>query len=411
MATTTNNPPARCLDLTRLISRVGRGPLTGIDRVEREYLTALLIHETPLFGLVRIAPGFALLDQSGMSAIADRLNGNSEWGPHDALSHLRRKSPDQQRRAKADIRRLSIARGRRKTFGKTLIRRLAAGTEYLNVGHSNLTPDTFAAVQTIPKARITVMIHDTIPLDFPQFQRAGTPRKFEDKLRLTGQHADTIISITNSAANDIQRHLTKWGAVQDILVAPLGVNICQPELGALPDYLDLATPYFVVLGTIEPRKNHSLLLNIWENMAKTDAPSNLFIVGQRGWNNRHVFDRLDAHPAHVTELNNLSDAAVSALLTNACALLFPSHAEGFGLPAAEAMALGTPVICNNLPVFHEVMGNYPVYADTTDMYSWEQAIKKRVAGHNNPRKLGRKSKAEGFPFSWGNHFNIVLKRT
>ena len=81
------------------------------------------------------------------------------------------------------------------------------------------------------------------------------------------------------------------------------------------------------------------------------------------------------------------------------------------MPAAEAMALNTSVICNNLPVFHEVMGNYPVYADATDMYSWEQAIIEYAAGYEKPQKLGRKSKAEGFPLSWDSHFNIVLNRT
>ena len=185
MAITTNNPPARCLDLTRLISRVGRGPLTGVDRVELEYLNHLLLSDqTPLFGLVRVAPGFALLDQTGLQQITDRIANKTAWGTLDALARLRRKAPEQQRRANADIRRLSIARGRRKTFGKTLGQFLPTGTYYFNVGHSNLNQDMFTAIRCIPDAKVTILIHDTIPLDFPHFQREGTVKKFETKLNL-----------------------------------------------------------------------------------------------------------------------------------------------------------------------------------------------------------------------------------
>ncbi|MGR3661735.1 MAG: glycosyltransferase family 1 protein, partial [Paracoccaceae bacterium] len=302
MAITTSNPPvrsARCLDLTRLISRVGRGPLTGIDRVELEYLIHLLTDETPLFGLVRIAPGFALLDQTGLQQIADRFAGKTAWGPLDALARLRRNTPEQQRRAGADIRRLSIARGRRKTFGKTLRQYLPAGTSYLNVGHSNLDQDLFTAVRCLPGAKVTVLIHDTIPLDFPHFQREGTVEKFENKLRLARQYADQIIAISRTVSMDIQRHMSPWGQVPDITVAPLGVRLVPPQSSALPNPVP-KQPYFVTLGTIEPRKNHSLLLDIWENLAKISKPPHLYIIGQRGWNNRAVFDRLDAKPANIT---------------------------------------------------------------------------------------------------------------
>ena len=68
-------PAARLLDLTRLVSRVGRGPLTGIDRVELAYLDALLRQPEPLFALVRTTLGYVLLDRPGALALHARLTG------------------------------------------------------------------------------------------------------------------------------------------------------------------------------------------------------------------------------------------------------------------------------------------------------------------------------------------------
>lgn len=76
----------------------------------------------------------------------------------------------------------------------------------------------------------------------------------------------------------------------------------------------------------------------------------------------------------VEEHNSLPDTTVVTLLRGAKALLFPSFSEGFGLPLAEALALGTPVLCSNIPVFHEIGGDCATYLDPLDGPAWIQAI-------------------------------------
>ena len=293
-----------------------------------------------------------------------------------------------------------------------LRRVMPPGTVYLNIGHSNLGHAALEAWRSVDEARISVMIHDTIPLDFPQFQRPGTPERFAQKLHAVVQIADLIICNSRRTQVDVVRHGAKFGAVPNTLVSHLGVEMPVVDMAHLPNGIDVSQPYFVIFGTIEPRKNHAFLLDIWQQFAtELEKPPQLVIVGARGWENRDVFDRLDRNPTYVTELNDLPNQAVAAVIKGAAGLLFPSHAEGFGLPLAEAAMLGTPVICSDLPVFEEIMGNIPVYASLDDMYLWKQSIirlaeQKRagqaaITGENPELKIP----------SWDDHFNLVLKVT
>ena len=162
----------------------------------------------------------------------------------------------------------------------------------------------------------------------------------------------------------------------------------------------------MTLGTIEPRKNHALLLDVWDGLAQGggDIP-HLFIIGNRGWADPALLARLDAQPAGVTELRGLSDGAVAALVAGARALLFPTLAEGYGLPPLEAAALGTPVVCTDLTVLRETLLDYPVYLHPSDSYAWMETIRAHADGSG-----GRNGKAGLDLPSWKDHFNAVLSR-
>lgn len=144
-------------------------------------------------------------------------------------------------------------------------------------------------------------------------------------------------------------------------------------------------PYVVVCGTIEPRKNHRLLLALWQRLVETEGPQTpkLVIAGRRGWNNAEVLARLDGLPAQspIIEAAGLSTAGLKRILANARALLMPSLAEGYGFPVVEALAAGTPVIASDIPVFREIGGDRVTYCDPRDSESWRAAI----LAHRGPR--------------------------
>lgn len=358
-------PGALLLDLSRLVSRVGRGPFTGIDRVEAAWLDALLDRPGG-FALVRAAPGYVLLDREGAGALRARLTGEVPWGRPDLLSRLHLRQRPERRRAMADLRRLALGA----TPGgprRLLARHLPARTVWIATGHANLTPQVFDAVHALPGGRAAVLIHDTIPLDHPEFSRPEASASFAARFALTGARADLVFYNSAATRAAAEARFAAAGRVPPGLVAPLGVT--PPAEGPRPKGLD--RPYCLVLGTVEPRKNHAFLLDLWERLAAGPGPTPLLVIaGARGWRNTAVFARLDARPAHVLEIPGPDDATVSALIRHAHAVLFPSLAEGFGLPAAEAAAAGVPVVCNDLPVLREVLGAYPRFAPVTDMDAW-----------------------------------------
>ncbi|WP_323767455.1 glycosyltransferase family 1 protein [Antarctobacter sp.] len=395
MGTTRRN---RLLDLTRLTSRAGR-PLTGVDRVEFAYLTHMLRHG-PLWGLVRTSLGYVLLDAAGCAAFRDKLL-SQDWGPADRLSRIKRGLDPMRARAEADLRRLCVARCLPLRLSAMLRRHLPRDLTYVNTGHTNLTDRVLSALRGID-ARISVFVHDTIPLDMPQFQRPGTVERFRHFLMRTAQHADLILCNSHQTEADLARHLA-GGRLPSTISAPLGLDLMQPTQAPQGPW---TAPYFVTLGTIEPRKNHALLLDLWDDIPET----HLLICGSRGWENHAVFDRLDSRPPRVHELPGLDDGQVAALLQGSAGLLFPSLAEGYGLPPVEAAALNVPVLANDLPIYREVLGDIPVYANVSDRYLWRKQINRMAADHQTGQT--RAEQAPRFaPPTWEAHFKVVLTLT
>jgi glycosyltransferase involved in cell wall biosynthesis len=108
----------------------------------------------------------------------------------------------------------------------------------------------------------------------------------------------------------------------------------------------------------------------------------------------------------VVALSSPSDRAMAALLRGARALLLPSLAEGFGLPVAEALAVGVPVLCSDLPALRESGGHVPDYLDPADIDAWHRAVLDYV-GDSPRRDAQMKHLASWQPASWNAHFTIV----
>lgn len=403
-------PPARLLDLTRLLSRLGKGQPTGVDRVEAAYLSHLLTLPSPVFALIRSKLGYLLLDQSGMATFQKLITGQAPLPRADFLSRVTRHNDPMLARAETALRRVAVARGTR--LRAMLQSHLPHGFSYLNTGHANLGAANLTAIKAAG-GKIVVLIHDTIPLDHPEFTRRETIARFDQKLAATAAHADLVIHSANITRAQTESHFLRHGRVPAGLVAPLGIGRLHPGHVSPRE-----KPYFVTLGTIEPRKNHAFLLNLWQRMHDTlpeDEIPHLLILGRRGWASAELLHRLDTLPFRnrtVFELPNLPDDQVAGLLVQSRALLFPSFVEGYGLPPLEAASLGVAVVVPPLPVYQETLGDYPVYAALEDSYSWLETIIRlkdgaKVQDRAKQGQEGCENHAVKIP-QWQVHFNTVL---
>ena len=184
--------------------------------------------------------------------------------------------------------------------------------------------------------------------------------------------------IANSAAT--LEELTAYAKAHGLPMPPATVALLAPA--RLPEPAvdaPLNKPYFVMLGTIEPRKNHWLMLQLWRQLIERlgEHAPRLVIIGQRGWECENVVDlleRCESLKGFVFEYSVCSDAELATWLHHAQALLFPSFAEGYGMPLVEALAQGVPVIASDLPVFREIAGDIPEYIDPLDGKRWSELI-------------------------------------
>ncbi len=257
---------------------------------------------------------------------------------------------------------------------------LSNGGVYFNVSQFLLERDAdYRWADSRPDIDKVFFVHDLLPLQTPEYFKPDEQPRHRRRLLTLARRGRAAVVSTNVVREALQRRLDGLGRRDmPILVAPLPAD---PIFSARSqsDGVIGRHPYFVICGTIEPRKNHLLLLHVWRDIVAHlgDAAPRLVVVGERGWENEHVIDLLERCPGlrgHVIEASGLPTPSVKRLLLGARALLMPSFAEGYGLPVIEALAAGVPIIASDIAVFREIGGGRLLMIDPTDGPEWRKAI-------------------------------------
>ena len=260
-------------------------------------------------------------------------------------------------------------------------RLLAAGPEavYLHTSHSQLEraalPRWLAGAQVQP----VFFLHDVIPIDTPEFCRPGEDARHRLRIAAMARHARLVLVNSQATADAARLCMEREGwRIPPFAVVPLGVEECFRRGAELP-VPRAPHPYFIVVGTIEPRKNLAFLLAVWRRLVERmgAAAPRLVVVGRRGWENESVLDYLErSHliAPFVIEVSDLGDAGLASVMAGARALLAPSMSEGFSLPVAEALTLGVPVVASDIAVHREIGQGMARLIDPLDGPGWLRAI-------------------------------------
>jgi glycosyltransferase involved in cell wall biosynthesis len=390
------------LDLSRLLSRAGRATPTGIDRVEFAYAEHLLAADAGAsFAAAAAGGGLRLLKREAAGRLV-AATGAAWRGAADPARC------DREARQVARQARLLLIAGRERTLWARL--REGRAPVYLLVSHHHLERgEWIARLKERSGARFVCLVHDLIPAEFPEYAKPGQGDHHRRRIETAARLADALIVNSAVTRRALLPYLERAGRVPPVLVAPFGADLpAAAEGGAVP----FEEPYFVCVGTIEARKNHLLLLNVWRRLAAelgARAP-HLVLIGQRGWETENVVDMLERCPGlrgAVAEHNALCDAEMVRLLKGARALLLPSFAEGFGFPVVEALQHGVPVLCSDIPALREIGGGVPEFLDPLDGPGWRAAILD-YAAPQSPRRAAQMARLPGWRAPrWPEHFAAV----
>lgn len=238
--------------------------------------------------------------------------------------------------------------------------------------------------------RLAALCYDVIPLLFPHFYPAEDVLRFRLYWEQIFGSADLVIVNARCTERDIKNYCDSAGIQAAPMISiPLG---CDPvvEQGQTQQLRNELEPgrYALYVSTIEPRKNHALLMRVWKRLLADGVVGSNFklvFVGRRGWLTDDLQAEIDEGAGFADTLlhiENADDEELSSLYANAAFCLYPSRYEGFGLPVVEAYSRGKAVILSNGGALAELTRDGGLDPDDDD--AWYQQISAWIA---TPRKI------------------------
>ena len=246
-------------------------------------------------------------------------------------------------------------------------------------------------------------IHDLSPLDHPDWFRSSFTSWYRLFLPILARH----VRIVFTPSEYVKRKIVKRFGIKNVIVTPNGVDHSRFHPGAKQLKTGLPECYVLFVGSLEPGKNLNLLLSAWNEIKDDFQEIGLIIAGVSGNVFRPV--RLSHEIERVCFLGYVDDEALAGLYANAMLFVLPSHEEGFGLPALEAMASGTPVITSDAGALSEVVGEAGVRFCLSNPDGLSYALRECLSNARLRHELKEKGLARAREFSWQATAGLVWK--
>ena len=250
-----------------------------------------------------------------------------------------------------------------------------------------------------------VTIHDLTPLVLPEAHRLKVRLSFLPFLGSTLRQASRVAVDSSATAEDVEeRFPASAHRVQVVYpgIDPVFAPGSAEAIGTTREELGCRSGYLLFSGTLEPRKNLSTLLDAWESLTEASPGAlPLVVTGPYGWKSRRLASRLQRlEPRGLHYLGRLPRERLADVMRAASVFVYPSLYEGFGLPAAEAMACGVPTIVSNRSSLPEVVGDAGLLVEPHDAAAVRRAIERVVGDEELSRTLSSKGLERAKRFSW-----------
>ena len=276
--------------------------------------------------------------------------------------------------------------------------------------------EIWAAVERFIAAGGTTqtVVYDLIPLTHPDTVVRSLRDVFTAWMAQHVRISRQFMAISRSTAAELDEYLAGIAATES---QPQPWSITPFYLGseldladdtravrdAVKDMFEGSDHVFIMVGSIEPRKNHRFVLDAFDRVWQAGGTARLVIIGRHGWKTEDVVARIDTHPQLGKRLflaRDMSDSDLEYAYAHTSALLIASTAEGFGLPVVEAFQRGVPVLCSDIPVFREIadgratffgLGSAQLLATALTEFCAARSLSSRLERHRQPWLTWRES--------------------
>jgi glycosyltransferase involved in cell wall biosynthesis len=252
----------------------------------------------------------------------------------------------------------------------------------------------FAAARKQQGARNIVLIHDIIPIVTPQFCGKGHQEEFKITIRTLPKIATNLLCVSEWTARDIRTHLRGGAGGMPIETLRLAHELPGVARHTTLKHAPVQTPpptaehpYILCVGTIEARKNPTLLIRAWDQLIETmgERTPHIVFAGKWGDQSGEFNAALRQHnkvQPFVRVVASASDDELASLYIGALMTVFPSHYEGWGLPVGEAAWLGKYCVASSSSSIPEVVGDLADYAAPEDLAGFFELLRKGIVDHD-----------------------------
>jgi glycosyltransferase involved in cell wall biosynthesis len=248
-------------------------------------------------------------------------------------------------------------------------------------------------------------VHDLTALLFPETHTLKVRWSLLPFLRPSFERARRLVTVSAATARDLAFHFPQCAAKVRVVYPGIDPEFrpgAPQEIAATRRELAAPEGYLLYAGTLEPRKNVGALIDAWE-LLRADDPQTppLVLAGPYGWGSERLGRRMaDLEAAGLRSLGRVERCRLVRLFQAARVFVYPSLYEGFGLPAAEALACGVPVVVTNTSSLPEVVGDAGLLADPGDTAALAARIRALLTNPARAADLAARGVARAARFRW-----------